>query len=70
MLDKTIARTVLAPTDGSFKLTNHNPSWEGTKELEFLSGKMLKKRAKTYLRESRADLIDAQKRLYADNRFS
>lgn len=70
MLEKTIARTILAPTDGSFRLVNHDPSWEGTKELRFLTGQKLKKRAKAYLKERRADLIDAQEKLYADNRFS
>lgn len=70
MLDKTIARTILAPTDGSFNLANHDPSWEGTRSLQFLTGKQLKKRAKAYLKEGRADLIAAQERLYADNRFS
>jgi PPK2 family polyphosphate:nucleotide phosphotransferase len=70
MLEKTIARAILAPTDGSFKLANHDPSWEGTKELRFLTGDRIKKRAKAYLKQRRTDLIAAQERLYADNRFS
>jgi PPK2 family polyphosphate:nucleotide phosphotransferase len=70
MLEKTIARTVLAPTDGSFRLANHDPSWEGTKELQLLTGDKIKDRAKAYLKQRQGDLIDAQEKLYADNRFS
>lgn len=70
MLNENIMKTLVAPTDGSFKLANHDPSWDGGENIEFLGGKKLKKRAKAYLKEQRAELIKAQEKLYADNRFS
>jgi PPK2 family polyphosphate:nucleotide phosphotransferase len=70
MLKKDIADAILAPTNGEFRLEDHDPSWEGTEELQFLAGQRLKKRAKTYLKERRKQLIKAQEKLYADDRYS
>jgi PPK2 family polyphosphate:nucleotide phosphotransferase len=70
MLDKEIVKALLAPTDGTFRIENHDPAWTGTKELQELDGKQLKKRLKDYLDEQREHLIDAQEKLYADNRYS
>jgi PPK2 family polyphosphate:nucleotide phosphotransferase len=70
MLKKNFGKTLIAPTDGSFKLAHHDPSWEGSREIKFLSEKQLKKRTKTYLKDRRAELIVAQEKLYADNRHS
>ncbi len=70
MLQKNLARTIIAPTDGSFRLADHDPTWEGPEDIRFLTGKKLKKRAKAYLEDRRAELIAAQERLYADDRFS
>jgi len=70
MLYTEIAKALLAPTDGTFRLENHDPAWTGTKELQALDGKQLKKRLKDYLEEQREHLIDAQEELYADNRYA
>ena len=70
MLKPDITKAILAPITGKFKLNNFDPSWEGTEDIKFLSGKKLKKRAKAYLKEQRAELIESQQKLYADNRFS
>jgi PPK2 family polyphosphate:nucleotide phosphotransferase len=70
MLPKDIAKRIIAPTDGTFRLQDYSPAWEGTEEIQFLSGKRLKKRAKDYLEERRKSLIDAQEKLYADDRYS
>lgn len=70
MLNKDIAQAIQAPTNGKFRLADYDPSWEGTKEIQFLSGKKLKKRAKEYLEERRERLIEAQEKLYADDRYS
>jgi PPK2 family polyphosphate:nucleotide phosphotransferase len=70
MLKEDIAIVILAPTNGKFRLEDHDPSWEGTEDIQFLSGKSLKKRAKDYLKERRKALIAAQEKLYADDRHS
>ncbi len=70
MLDKDIAKAIIAPTNGEFRLANHDPSWEGTGDIHFLCGKRLKKRAKAHLKEWRKRLIEAQEKLYADDRYS
>ncbi len=70
MLNKEIAKILLAPTDGTFRLENHDPAWPGPKELHALDGKQVKKRLKDYLDEQRDHLIDAQEKLYADNRYA
>jgi hypothetical protein len=70
MLEKTIARTVLAPTDGSFRLANHDPSWEGTKELQLLTGDKIKDRAKAYLKQRQGDLSSGQYLLEIRNNSS
>ena len=70
MLNDDVIKTILAPTDGTFRLEDYDPSWEGTADIEFLAGKRLKKRAKAYLKERREKLIDAQEKLYADDRYA
>jgi PPK2 family polyphosphate:nucleotide phosphotransferase len=69
-MDKDIAKVIMAPTNGKFRLANHDPSWEGTADIHFLCGKRLKKRAKAHLKERRKRLIEAQEKLYADDRYS
>jgi len=69
-LDPELAEAIVAPTDGSFRLTDHDPTWPGTRELSALTEKQLKKRAKSYLEERRETLSDAQELLYADSRHA
>ncbi len=70
MLQKDLAKAIMVPTDGGFRLAGHDPSWTGTEDIQFLRGKRLKKRAKKYLKERRKLLIEAQEKLYANDRYS
>jgi len=70
MLTPEIIDTIRVPADGSFRLSSRDPAWEGTEAIRFLSGKSLKKEARSHVREQRKRLIDSQEKLYADDRFS
>jgi PPK2 family polyphosphate:nucleotide phosphotransferase len=70
MLNKEIARAILAPTDGSFRLKDYDPAWPGTKEMRALKGDALEARARAFLEEHRKHLSEAQEKLYADDRYS
>jgi len=70
MLTPGITDTIRAPIDGSFSLSGHDPAWEGTEAIRFLSGKSLKDEAKSYVKAQRKRLIESQEKLYADDRFS
>jgi len=70
MLTPDIIGTIRAPSDGSFQLAGHDPAWEGTEAIRFLTGKALRKKAKSYVKAQRKRLIESQEKLYADDRFS
>jgi len=70
MLTPDIIGTIRAPSDGSFQLAGHDPAWEGTEAIHFLTGKALRKKAKSYVKAQRKRLIESQEKLYADDRFS
>jgi len=70
ILNPDIINTIRAPTDGSFQLSRQDPAWEGTEAIRCLSGKSLKKKAKSYVKAQRKRLIESQEKLYADDRFS
>lgn len=70
MLSPDVIDTIRAPSDGSFRLTSHDPAWEGTESVRFLSGKALKQAARTHVKAQRRRLVESQEKLYADDRFS
>ncbi len=70
MLTPQVLDTIRAPTDGSFKLADHDPAWEGDETIRFLAGKTLKREARAYVKAQRERLIESQEKLYADDRFS
>ena len=70
MLTPDIIDTIRAPTDGGFRLGNHDPTWEGTEAIRFFTGKALRKKAKSHVKAQRKRLIESQEKLYADDRFS
>lgn len=70
MLNESIRREIVPKTSKKFKLSSHDPLWQGTPEMRSLSEKKLKSEAKTYLKKNTSRLSDAQERLYADNRYS
>ena len=70
MLTPELLATIRAPTDGSFRLTAHDPAWEGDNTIRFLAGKTLKREAKAYVKAQRERLVESQEKLFADDRFS
>jgi len=70
MPQNALTKALLAPTDGKFRLENHDPSWNGIKDLPGQDGKYVKKQVKDYLTEQRKVLSDAQEKLLADNRYA
>lgn len=70
MLKNHIAKAILAPTDGSFRLADYDPAWCGLAELRGLTEKRLKKSAKNFLEERRERLRGAQEKLYADGHLA
>ncbi len=70
MLTPDIINTIRAPADGSFRLGHHDPAWEGTEAIRFLTGKALRQEARSYVKAQRKRLIESQEKLYADDRFS
>ena len=70
MLEQDVARAILAPTDGTFRLKDYDPAWSGTEELRALSEKEIKKRAKRFLKDRLDEMKEAQEKLYADDRYS
>ena len=59
-----------APAGSKFKLASHDPAWAGTAEMKQLGKATLKKKAIELLEENRAHLADAQRRLYASDKYS
>ena len=56
--------------NGTFSLKNHETDWSNTPELEDLSNKKLKKRARNILSDNLKQLSEAQELLYASNKHS
>ena len=54
----------------SFKISEHETSWEGTEEIHKLSEGKLKKKARKIIEKNLKELSDAQELLYAANKYS
>jgi len=64
---KELMEKFQAPFDGSFQLADYSTSWEGTENMQNISGKKLKKEVKDYLKDNLKELKDAQELLWASN---
>jgi len=56
--------------ENSFKITEHETSWEGIEEIRRLSEDKLKKKARKIIDKNLKELSEAQELLYATNRYS
>ena len=67
---KEIDKLFRVPTNGRFRLKDHDTGWAGSEYFDDLSKDQLKDRAKAYLTENLSDLAAAQNVLYATDRYS
>ncbi|NOX85521.1 MAG: polyphosphate kinase 2 family protein [Chlorobi bacterium] len=56
--------------ENSFKIVEHETSWEGTEEIHRLSEEKLKKKARKIIEKNLKELSEAQELLYASNKYS
>ena len=54
----------------TFKLSDHDTTWTGVKEIKELGEEKLRKRAKKILKKNLEELSEAQETLYAANKYS
>jgi PPK2 family polyphosphate:nucleotide phosphotransferase len=69
-LVKEIMNRCKVEEENSFTLADYDTSWAGTKEIQRLGEKKLKKRTKKILKENLEELSDLQELLYASNKRS
>jgi len=67
---KDVDKLFRVPTNGRFRLKDHDTGWAGSEYFDDLSKDQLKDRAKAYLTENLSDLAAAQNVLYATDRYS
>ena len=62
---KDVEKLFRVPTNGRFRLKDHDTGWAGADYFQDLSKDDLKERAQAYLTENLSDLAAAQQVLYA-----
>ncbi len=67
---KDVDKLFRVPTNGRFRLKDHDTGWAGGDYFDDLSKDELKDRAKAYLTENLSELAAAQNVLYATDRHS
>jgi len=67
---KDVDKLFRVPTNGRFRLKDHDTGWAGGDYFDDLSKDELKDRAKAYLTENLSELAAAQNVLYATDRYS
>jgi polyphosphate kinase 2 (PPK2 family) len=67
---KDVEKLFRVPTNGRFRLKDHDTGWAGADYFQDLSKDDLKERAQAYLTENLSDLAAAQQVLYATDRHS
>ena len=67
---KEVDKLFRVPTNGRFRLKDHDTAWAGADYFEDLSKDELKERAQAYLTENLSELSAAQSVLYANDRHS
>jgi PPK2 family polyphosphate:nucleotide phosphotransferase len=67
---KEVRRLFQVPTKSRVRLADYDPGWAAHKEFKELTKDEVKARAAAFLQQNRADLADAQERLYASDTHS
>ena len=67
---KEVRRLFQVPTRGRVRLDDYDPGWAAEEEFKELEKDEVKARAAEVLQQNRADLADAQERLYASDTHS
>ncbi len=70
MIDKKYIDALRVPTGKKVKVSDYDPGWAQSAELEELGKAAVKERAEEILAANRKHLEEAQRVLYADNRYS